>query len=66
MSSTISHGQVVNPEYLKSFIAGRLVPLAKKPTGVRPIGIGEVLRRVVKKTKCKKTKCNFYWNFIQS
>ncbi|MCP4488385.1 MAG: hypothetical protein GY820_13850 [Gammaproteobacteria bacterium] len=39
--------QTVNPEILQSFTAGRLIPLAKKPSGVRPIGIGEVLRRIV-------------------
>ncbi len=39
----------VNPDHLQSFTAGRLIPLAKKPSGVRPIGIGEVLRRIVGK-----------------
>jgi hypothetical protein len=33
----------VQPEYLRAFVAGRLVPLDKKP-GVRPIDIGEVAR----------------------
>ena len=37
---------VVNPAYLRAFVAGRLVPLDKKP-GVRPIGIGDVLRRII-------------------
>ena len=36
----------VDPEYLRAFVAGRLIPLDKKP-GVRPIGIGEVIRRIV-------------------
>ena len=37
---------VVNPAYLRAFVAGRLVPLDKKP-GVRPIGIGDVLRIII-------------------
>ena len=39
---------IINPISLKSFTACRLVPLDKKP-GVRPIGICEVLRRIVGK-----------------
>ena len=38
----------VDPEILRSYIACRLVPLDKKP-GVRPVGIGEVLRRIIGK-----------------
>lgn len=34
---------------LEAFIACRLIPLEKQPTGIRPIGIGEVLRRIVGK-----------------
>ena len=33
---------------LSAFIAGRLIPLDKDP-GLRPIGIGEVLRRIIGK-----------------
>ena len=40
--------QYVDPNILKPFTACRLVPLDKKP-GVRPIGIGEVLRRIIGK-----------------
>lgn len=39
----------VNPEGLSAFVACRLVPLDKNP-GVRPIGIGEVPRRIIAKT----------------
>ena len=39
--------------YLKEFLAGRLIPLDKEPgsivPAIRPIGIGEVIRRVVAK-----------------
>ena len=41
--------QNVDPTILKPFTACRLVPLDKRPHGVRPIGIGEVLRRIVGK-----------------
>ncbi len=39
----------INPEYLHAYTAGRLIPLDKNP-GVRPIGVGEVLRRIIGKT----------------
>ena len=45
----------IHPDCLHGFISGRLIPLDKgadskgKP-GIRPIGIGEVLRRIVGKS----------------
>ena len=37
-----------HPQLLQPYIASRLIPLEKNP-GIRPIGIGEVLRRIVGK-----------------
>ena len=39
----------INPEYLEAYVCSRLIPLNKNP-GIRPIGIGEVLRRLVGKS----------------
>lgn len=38
-----------HPSLLESYTACRLIPLDKNP-GVRPIGVGEVLRRIIGKT----------------
>ena len=41
----------INFHFLHAFTSSRLVPLSKYAgTGVRPIGIGEVLRRVIGKS----------------
>ena len=45
----------VNPDYLVEFTAGRLIPLNKDPQSseslkIRPIGVGEVIRRLVGKS----------------
>ena len=38
-----------NKTSLEAYIACRLIPLNKEPSGIRPIGIGEVLRRIIGK-----------------
>ena len=38
-----------NRTNIEAFTANRLIPLQKNPSGIRPIGIGEVLRRIVGK-----------------
>ena len=40
---------ILDPSMLEAFICCRLVPLDKQP-GIRPIGIGEVLRRIIGKS----------------
>ena len=40
--------EVLDPSILEAYIACRLIPLDKNP-GVRPIGIGEILRRIIGK-----------------
>ena len=37
-------------ELIEPLVACRLIPLAKKPSGIRPIGVGETLRRLMGKT----------------
>ena len=38
-----------HPSLLEGYISCRLIPLAKNP-GMRPIGVGELLRRIIGKT----------------
>ena len=38
-----------NSTNIEAYIACRLIPLQKAPSGIRPIGIGEVLRRIIGK-----------------
>ena len=40
--------EVTDPKTLEAYVACRLIPLNKNP-GVRPIGVGEILRRLVGK-----------------
>ena len=44
-----------NPSFVEALLASRLVALDKYP-GVRTIGIGEVMRRIIGKTVCRKFK----------
>ena len=46
----------MDPSGLMAYTACRLIPLDKCP-GVRPIGIGEVVRRIIGKAIMKTTKC---------
>ena len=39
----------VQSDHLTALLAGRLIPLSKNPSGVRPIAIGEVHRRIISK-----------------
>ena len=38
-----------NRSSIEAYTACRLIPLKKVPSGIRPIGIGEVLRRIIGK-----------------
>ena len=38
-------GELVDPESIKGLVACRLIPLDKSP-GIRPTGVGKVLRRI--------------------
>ncbi|CAM1325554.1 Uncharacterised protein r2_g3445 [Pycnogonum litorale] len=44
--------EYIDPECMQALTAGRLIPLDKNP-GVRPIGVGETLRRII----CKAILC---------
>ena len=46
----------VDPESLTSFLACRLIPLEKGESDVRPIGIGETLRRIVGKAAVRAVR----------
>ena len=46
----------VNPAFLKAYCACRLVPLSKSVNSVRPVGIGEILRRIIGKALMQHMK----------
>jgi hypothetical protein len=45
----------VDPQGLSAFLANRLIPLDKNP-GTRPIGVGEIMRRIIGKTVMRVIK----------
>ena len=49
-------GSVENKRDIEAYTACRLIPLEKSPSGVRPIGIGEVLRRIIGKAVVAEIK----------
>ena len=48
--------EYVDPRGLEAILANRLIPLDKGEGAVRPIGLGEVLRRIMGKCVTKVTK----------
>ena len=40
--------EIIDPKCIESFVACKLIPLNKNP-GVRPIGVGEIIRRIIGK-----------------
>ena len=48
-----------HPNLLEPLVASRLIPLDKNP-GVRPIGVGEVLRRIIGKVVSFFCFCFFF------
>ena len=48
--------EYIAPTVLEAFLANRLLPLAKADNGVRPIGIGEIFRRIIGKAINKVLK----------
>ena len=44
--------EYIEPSSIEALVASRLIPLDKGEGAVRPIGVGEVVRRVI--SKCVK------------
>ena len=68
LSSVFEHYIALDPLLLKTYVASRLIPLNKNP-GVRPIGVGEVLRHIVGKAselmrKLLFTLCDKFLNVM--
>ena len=40
----------MNFDSISSLVACRLIPLLKEDDGIRPVGVGEVLRRIIGKS----------------
>ena len=51
MTKILCTRELETPDYgsIEAYTANRLIPLEKEPSGIRPIGIGEVLRRIIGK-----------------
>ena len=52
---------ITDPSSLESYIACRLIPLGKCP-GLRPIGIGEILRRIIGNTRGSWSHAGLQWS----
>lgn len=52
----ILHTEFIDPLTIEPILANRLIPLDKGSGEVRPIGVGEVIRRIIGKCVAKVTK----------
>ena len=48
LTQVLSSEESVDPKSIEGLVACRIIPLHKSP-GIRPIGVGEVLRRIIGK-----------------
>ena len=56
MAKELCIHEIESPESLEALVACRLIPLDKNP-GLRPIGIGETIRRILGKAVTNVLKC---------
>lgn len=56
MTQKLCTRDITNLLSLESYLSCRLIPLEKEPSGIRPIGIGEVLRRIIGKAVVTEIK----------